>query len=268
MAGHLSDQNALEQAFLRTLAILSTELPRIVIVGGWCPYLYAAYLWHKKIPNIPTTMDVDLGVTETGPTKFDTTVYERLKRAGLAIERLHEQEPEPIEFIYMEKHIEMKLEFITSFETSDDTLNRFLGKRLGCHRLEAFEILLQDPLTLHVGPPRKRLAVRVPKPERFLFHKGITFVNRPDALKRDKDLFYVYFILRFNPDPRGLLDAVTHLGSHEYFGIFRNNLVKHLADPSCQGYLMLRPFVTQWAEERDVDREIEETFQELLRAIT
>lgn len=257
----------MERAFLDTLAGLSPELPRLVIVGGWCPTLYATYLWQKKIPNIPTTMDVDLGVTETGPKKFEATVYDRLKQMGLAMERIHEKDPEPIEFIYKEKNVEMKLEFITSFETSDDTLNRFLGKKLACHRIEAFEILLGNPLTLHVNHPQRRLAVQVPRPELFLYHKGITFVSRSDSLKRDKDLFYVYFILRFSPDLQGLLDAVSRLKSHEYFGTFRKNLTDYLADPSRQGYLMLRPFVSRWVEERDINKEIEETFRGLLREI-
>lgn len=261
----MSELKRLEQVFLRALAALSAELSRIVVVGGWCPYLYAAYLWKKKIPNIPTTLDVDLGVTETGSRKFETTVYDRLNQMGLAMERIHEKEPEPVEFIYKEKNLEMKLEFITSFETSDDTLNRFLGRKLACHRIEAFEILLEDPLTLQVGPGPRRLAVQVPRPELFLYHKGITFVSRSDAMKRDKDLFYVYFILRFSPNPQGLLNAIVQLKSHEYFGTFHRNLRDHLADPSRPGYLMLRAFVSRWVEERDVNREIKETFQGLLR---
>ncbi len=263
----MSEPRGLERAFLDTLVALDPELPRLVIVGGWCPYLYATYLWRKKIPNIPTTMDVDLGVTETGSRKFETTVYDRLKAMGLAMERIHEEEPEPIEFIYKEKNLEMKLEFITSFETSDDTLNRFLGQKLACHRIEAFEILLKDPLTLQVDAGPRRLHVQVPRPELFLFHKGITFVGRPDSIKRDKDLFYVYFFLRFSPDPPALLEAIVGLKSHDYFGTFRRNLADHLSDPSRPGYLMLRPFVSRWVEERDVSREIEETFRDLLRVV-
>lgn len=238
-----------------------------MIVGGWCPYLYATYLWRKKIPNIPTTLDVDLGVAETGPRKFQTTVYDRLKQMGLSTERIHEEEPEPIEFVYKKKNLEMKLEFITSFETSDDTLNRFLGRKLACHRIDAFEVLLKDPLTLQVGSPQRMLAVQVPRPEVFLYHKGITFTSRSDSMKREKDLFYVYFLLRFNPNPQGFLEDILRLKSHDYFETFRRNLTGHLADPSCPGYLMLRPFVSGWVEERRVHKEIEETFQDLLREI-
>ncbi len=263
----MSELKSSEHAFLDTLVALSAELPRIVVVGGWSPYLYATHLWKKKIPNIPTTMDVDLGVVETGSRKFATTVYDRLKHMGLAMERIHEQEPEPIEFIYKKENLEMKLEFITSFETSDDTLNHFLGRKLACHRIEAFEILLKDPLTLQVESSQRRLAVHVPKPELFLYHKGITFVARSDSVKRDKDLFYVYFILRFSPDPQRLLDTLAHLKSDEYFETFRRNLTDYLGDPSRQGYLMLRPFVSRWVEERDINREVEETFQGLLREI-
>lgn len=253
----------LENAFLSALSALRCELPNLVVVGGWCPYLYATYLWKKKIPNIPTTMDIDLGVVEVGPNKSGATVYDRLKQVGLAMERLYSQESEPIEFIYKQRHLEMRLEFLTSFETSDDTLNRFLGQELACHRLEAFEVLLQDPLTLEVGPAAGRLPVRVPRPAMFLFHKGITFTNRSEEVKRDKDLFYIYFMLRFAPSRKALLGVILGLKSHGYFEVFRKNLADYFSDPSCTGYLALRPFLSRWVEERDINREIEETFREL-----
>ncbi len=262
----MSESDALEQAFLETLAGLSAELPHLIVVGGWCPYLYSAYLWKKPVPHIPTTMDVDLGVTETGARRFETTVYDRLKRLGLEMEPLHDGEPEPIEFVSSREHLQMKLEFITSFETSDDTLKRFLGKKLACHRIDAFEILLKDPVTLEVGK-RRKLAVQAARPELFLFHKGITFINRSASLKRDKDLFYVYFILRFSPDLPALLEALAQLKSHEYFNPFRKNLVRHLKDPSRPGYLMLRPFIARWIPEREINQEIEETFRGLLKLL-
>ena len=96
----MSEFKKLEKGFLDTLVLLSEALPEIVIVGGWCPYLYARYLWKKAIPNIPTTTDIDLGVIETGSKRFEITIYDRLKESGLAIERIYEEEEVPIEFIY------------------------------------------------------------------------------------------------------------------------------------------------------------------------
>ena len=162
-----------------------------LFVSGWCPYLYAHHLWKRKIPNIPTTLDIDLGVLETGNQHFKTTVYEKLKSGGLALERLYAEEETPVEFIYKKKAVEIKIEFITSFETTDDTLNRFLGSELACNRIEAFELLLKQTLTVPIKIKTKTLSLRIPTPEMFLYHKGITFVMRSVDFKRDKEASFL-----------------------------------------------------------------------------
>ena len=254
----------MEKGFLETLFAIEDSLDKIIIVGGWCPYLYAQYLWRKKIRNIPTTTDIDLGVLETGGCKFDRTIYDKLSAAGLAVERIYDQEPEPIEFVYKKKEIEMKVEFITSFETSDDTLNRFLGSKLACNRIEAFEILLEEPECIGINHSGKKLHLNIPKPETFLYHKGITFVMRSYEAKRDKDLFYVYFILKFCPDQKALLNSLKRFKKHELFKAFKQNLKKYLADVSKPGYEMLRPYVRRWIDEKRVYQEITEIFGPLL----
>ncbi|MDD5671601.1 MAG: GSU2403 family nucleotidyltransferase fold protein [Candidatus Omnitrophica bacterium] len=252
---------------METLCAVQDSLDKIMIVGGWCPYLYAKYLWHREIPNIPTTTDIDLGVLETGSKRFARTIYDKLRAAGLAVERIYDEEPEPIEFVYKEKEIEMKVEFITSFETTDDTLNRFLGRQLACNRIDAFEILLEAPARIDIRHSGKNLRLNVPNPETFLYHKGITFVMRPDEAKRDKDLSYLYFILKFCPDQKMLLDSLVRFKKHELFESFRANLKEYLADVSKPGYKMLRPFVRRWVEEKKINQEINAILDPLLTLV-
>lgn len=263
----MSEFERLERGFLDTLVLLGDALSKIVIVGGWCPYLYAHYLWKKKIPNIPTTTDIDLGVIETGSKHFDRTVYDRLKETDLAIERIYEEEEVPIEFIYKRGEAELKIEFITSFETSDDTLNRFLGSKLACNRIEAFELLLKNSIFIDVKHSGKQLTLPLPSPESFLYHKGVTFVMRSHGLKRDKDLFYVYFVLKFCPHRRELLQTVSWFRDDEYFESFCHNLKDYLGDVSKPGYSMLRPFVRRWIEEKKINEEISEVFNPLLQIL-
>lgn len=144
----MPDLKQLEKGFLDTLAVLKDVLPERVVVGGWCPYLYALHLWKKPVPDIPTTTDIDLGVLETGPRRFEKTVYDRLRSAGYVLKRLYAGEETPVEFIYKKKTLELEVEFITSFETSDDTLNRFLGSQLACNRIDAFELLLKNTVKI------------------------------------------------------------------------------------------------------------------------
>jgi len=254
----------MEKGVLDTIAAIEDGLDKIMIVGGWCPYLYAKYLWRKEIPNIPTTTDIDLGVLETGSLRFDRTIYDKLLTAGLTVERIYDEEPLPIEFVYKKEELEMKVEFITSFQTTDDTLNRFLGSPLACNRIDAFEILFENPAVISMKHSGKNLHLNIPRPETFLYHKGITFVMRSYKPKRDKDLSYVYFILKFCPDPEALIGALARYKNHELFKSFRANLKEYLADVSKPGYKMLRPFVRRWVEEKKINQEIGEVFAPVL----
>ncbi len=254
----------LEKQFLDTLAALGPGLDKVVVVGGWCPYLYAKHLWKRKIANIPTTLDIDLGVTETGPSRYVQTVYARLKAEGLESQRLFADENEPIEFISRRGVSALKLEFITSFLTSDDTLNRFLGRELACNRIEAFEVLLESPIRLMIEHAGRGLCVRVPEPATFLFHKGVSFVLRGEEFKRDKDFFYIYFILRYAPDREDLLKRLNPFRQHEYFPNFRQNLADFLGDYDKPGYRIIRRFLDQSADQRTVYKQVKDEFAGLL----
>ena len=263
----MPDFEKLEAGLLDTLAVLKDALPEIVVVGGWCPYLYAHYLWKKPIPKIPTTTDIDFGVLETGGRKFETTVYERLKSAGYDLERIYEDEETPVEFIYKKKSVKLKVEFITSFETSDDMRNKFLGSELACNRIEAFELLLKQTVTVPIQVKNESLNVKMPAPEIFCYHKAITFVMRSAKFKRDKDLFYAYFILKFHPNRESLVKVLAGMKKDEYFNAFRENIREYLSDPSSPGYLILRPFLRGWVEEGKINDEIQNTFSGVLSLI-
>lgn len=256
----MADLKKLEKGFLDTLFVLKDVLPEMVVVGGWCPYLYALHLWKKTIPDIPTTTDIDLGVLETGNKRFEKTVYDRLRSAGYALKRLYAGEETPVEFIYKKKALKLKVEFITSFETSDDTLNRFLGSKLACNRIDAFELLLKQTVTIPLKVKGERLPIKVPRPEIFFYHKVITFVMRSANFKRDKDLFYAYFILRFHPDKEKFLRALVDLKKDDYFHAFQQNIKEYLSDFSSHGYLILRPFLRPWIEEASINQDIRATF--------
>lgn len=85
--------------------------------------------------------------------------------------------------------------------------------------------------------------------------------------KRDKDLSYVYFILKFCPEPKALLGDLARYKRHELFKSFRTNLKKYLGDVGKPGYKMLRPFVRRWVEEKKINQEISEMFDPLLTLI-
>jgi hypothetical protein len=263
----LPNLEGLETQFLDALATLQDALENIVIVGGWCPYLYAKHLWKKSLPNIPTTLDIDLGVLETGSQAYPQTVYDKLKQEGFAMERIYADEAEPVEFVSQRGKVELKLEFITSFYTSDDTLNRFLGRGLACNRLDAFEILLEHARVIEIEHQGRRLRVRTPDPAAFMFHKGISFVARSGEYKQAKDLFYLYFIFKYHPQPAELMQKLTQFQGHEFFANFAGNVREYLADYSCPGYGMIGKFLGVSLDPRSVYADIKRDLAGLLEMV-
>jgi hypothetical protein len=226
-----------ESVLLNALASLGESRQKMVVVGGWCPYLYAKYLWKIPMQYLPRTTDIDIGVHETGSIRFSPTVYERMVKAGYIAERIYEDEPLPIEFIHKDGRIEVKVEFITSFEVSDDTLQRFLGSEMACHRIEGFDILLRTrPISLEVPYRKQTVKFNLLSPEIYFFHKGITFTGRASEEKRNKDMQYLYFMLKSCPKKQDFLNEVFKLKDHEYFHVFKDNILTYLGDVSCPGY--------------------------------
>lgn len=259
----MADLLEYEQLFWDALYSIRDSLREIVIVGGWCPYLYSRHLWKQPVPAIPTTLDIDLGVKETGPQRFALTVHERLQRAGFPFERIYAEEPTPVEFMSRKGNVELKLEFITSFFISDDTLNRFLGRELACNRLDAFEFLLEHTLSLHVAHKTAPLVLNVPEPAAFMYHKGISFTLRGDDFKKRKDLFYLYFILRYCPGTDDLLRQVKSYQNHELYELFKQNVEDYLGDYTKPGYEILAGFLRQYQDERTIAGEIKEYVERL-----
>ena len=112
---------------------------------------------------------------------------------------------------------------------------------------------------------REVLTVKIATPEIFFYHKAIAFVMRSAKFKRDKDLFYTYFILKFHPDRKLLFAALTRLKKDEYFNAFRENIREYLSEFSSPGYLILRPFLRGWIEEENINVEIQSTFSEIFK---
>ncbi len=146
-------------------------------------------------------------------------------------------------------------------------LKDVLRSELACNRIEAFELLLKQIVTIPIQVKNDLLTVKMPAPEIFFYHKAITFVMRSAKFKRDKDLFYAYFILKFHPDRQALVKALDGMEKDEYFKAFQENIREYLSDLSSPGYLILRPFLHGWIEEGKINADIQSTFSEILDLI-
>lgn len=82
--------------------------------------------------------------------------------------------------------------------------------------------------------------IQIPTESMFVFHKLLTFVQRQNSEKFKKDLYYVYYMLRFCPEKEVLIDKVKLLiKSKEQGKNVKENLRKYFKDVDSKGPLLV-----------------------------
>jgi len=197
-----------EELLIKVTDDLADFLPYLVLVGGWVPYIYARYIW-KNVPNMAvTTGDIDFGV---GAQDFDgkDTVASRVQKLGYG-ER-HVSMDRPFPFVPVVKNaagdLKAEVEFITDPKIPRKLVNKIIGQEIKINEIQHFSLLLGSIITVKMNGK----SIRIPTESMFAFHKLLTFVDRENKEKLRKDLYYVYYMLRFSPKKEQLSDDVVSL---------------------------------------------------------
>jgi len=93
------------------------------------------------------------------------------------------------------------LDFIAPRGIKDEIIEKLVGRQININKIDKFEFLLKYRIVIEIKNKRKKRTYKIncPKPSAFLYHKGATFIDREDEQKQAKDLYYMYFILRYAP---------------------------------------------------------------------
>lgn len=238
---HLPDTGYFEKDLLKIMCSLRAYLNHFVLVGGWAPYLYSKYLW-KNLSVLPvSTLDIDIGIREIKPYWKDKPLFIKFTKLKYKLEPVYDKDALPLIPVYVNERrkLEIKIEFITSFYVSDDTINHFLGKEIAVHRIDEFEWLLDKIVKLKIPYKGKIIRLSLPQPHIYLFHKGLTFTMREDDAKKAKDLYYFYYILRFYPEYKELISSIKPLEKKDVFNIFIQNLKEGFDSEIAEGPLKI-----------------------------
>lgn len=195
-----------EKLLIKVTDDLADFLPYLVLVGGWVPYIYARYIW-KIVPNMAvTTGDIDFGVGAQDFSGKDT-VASRVQKLGYG-ER-HVSMDRPFPFVPVVKNaagdLKAEVEFITDPKIPRKLVNKIVGQEIKINEIQHFSLLLDYIITVKMNGK----SIRIPTESMFAFHKLLTFVDRENKEKLRKDLYYVYYILRFSPEKEQLNDDVV-----------------------------------------------------------
>ncbi len=197
-----------EKLLFKVIDDLADFLPYLVLVGGWVPYIYARYIW-KNVPNMAvTTGDIDFGVGAQDYNGKDT-VASCVQRLGYGERHVSMDRSFPFVPIVKDASGDVKaeVEFITDPKVSRKLVNKIVGQEIKINEIQHFSLLLGSVLTAQMN----LRSIQIPTESMFTFHKLLTFVDRENKEKLRKDLYYVYYMLRFCPKREQLADDVVAL---------------------------------------------------------
>ena len=226
-----------EKLLIKVIDDLADFLPYLVLVGGWVPYIYARYIW-KNVPNMAvTTGDIDFGVGDQDFNGKDT-VASRVQRLGYG-ER-HVSMDRMVPFVPIVKDVtgdlKAEVEFITDPKVPRKIVNKIVGQEIKINEIQHFSLSLGSVITAQMN----ERDIQIPTESMFTFHKLLTFVERENKEKLKKDLYYVYYMLRFCPKKEQLTDDVIALIKKRKEGKrVKENLKEYFSSADSKGPLFV-----------------------------
>jgi len=227
----------IEEIFFNVLEDISDYLPDLTLVGGWMPYIYSHFLWKTSVRNPVTTVDIDFGVDQSVTGDYSKTIFETLSSLDYKERHLKMDRMFPV-VLYKEK---VPVEFITYPAVGIKAIEKMVGRQIQINKIDKFDFLLKHRISINVQGKQKNKSylINCPKPSAFLYHKGATFIDRENKEKQAKDLYYMYFILRYAPDLDEVLKEVTRYKEKGYLTSVTDNVNKFFERVSSQGCLLI-----------------------------
>jgi len=256
------DLDKIESIFFEVLEDLKDYLPDLTLVGGWLPYVYSNFYWKNFIKSPVTTADIDFGVDQSITGNYPKTIFQTLSSLNYSERHLQMDRLFPV-VLHKEK---IPVEFITYPSVNTDNLEKLVGKQIQINKIDKFEFLLKNriPIQVQAKKTNKSYIINCPKPSAFLYHKGVVFIDRENKKKQAKDLYYMYFVLRYAPDIDIFMEEISHYKKDEYFSNFSENINKYFERMTSPGILLVEQENGPDAYVDDVRKDIFERFN-LLR---
>lgn len=195
----------MDPILVRGLTAVVPYLNHVVVAGGWVPHVYELLYDATKEGRSPKTRDIDLAVPRLIPVK-DASIDKLLKAAGFEC-RFHSLDtPAVTKYVAADgdNDGEIEIEFITDAPGQREGAFS-VQSGLTAQELHYVGIMLENPWPIDFADLTDGAfahTVQVPPPGAFVFHKALVFKKRSDAVKKEKDLFYIFFVFDAFPDWR------------------------------------------------------------------
>ena len=258
-----------ERSLLKVLEDLRAYLPYLILIGGWVPHIYRNYLWKGEVDKPYLTADIDIGIRMRPENIEQDSIYKRLTELQYAerllrVGKAHLVVPE----VKLTKDaVPTPVEFVCGKDISEDYLKKLVGSQILVNKVEYFDIILENVIRTKIKGETTLIEVFIPCPENYVFHKLLTFSLRPDHVKMRKDLYYIYYMLRFSPNPAYLLRNISKFKDRPEYKIARENVDRFFSHRLSQGVLLVAEEFGPDARVKDIREHIFKTFQEMRAAL-
>src|SRR3989338_15338 len=255
----------IEAIFFNVLEDISDYLPDLTLVGGWMSYVYSNFLWKTSIRNSVATVDIDFGVDQSITRDYSKTIFETLSSLDYKEHHPKMDKMFPV-VLYKEK---IPVEFITYPTVDIKMIEKMVGRQIQINKIDKFDFLLKHRISINIQAKKKKknFLVNCPKPSAFLYHKGATFMDRENKEKQAKDLYYMYFILRYAPDIGLILREIFQYRQKGYLVSVLDNMNKFFERVSSQGCLLVEQENCTDEYIHDVRQDIFDRFKRLREAL-
>lgn len=257
--------NELESAFFKVLNDLKPFLKQLILVGGWVPYVYKTFVWDNIIAAPHFTTDVDFGIPK-GCKGSDPNVYQTLSKLKyperhLQMDRLYPVVPQ----IQLKQNgPAIPLEFLCDESLNVTEATQLVGPQIQINALPYFDVVLSE---IHSIPLKTRyltLDLKIPSEAIFIFHKLITFQLRDTKAKAAKDLYYVYYMLRYSPNVGAVLKTLHKYRSKPQWEMVHKGLQNSFGDVNSSGSLMVEQEFGPDSLVSNLRQHILDTFQPII----
>ena len=259
------DFEKIEAVFFNVLEDISDYLADLTLVGGWMPYIYSNFFWKINVRSPVTTVDIDFGVDQTVTKDYPKTIFETLSALDYAERHMKMDRMFPV-VLYKEK---VPVEFISYPAVDIKKIEKMVGAQIQINKIDKFDFLLKNRIAINIQTRKKSKSytLNCPRPSAFLYHKAATFIDRENKEKQAKDLYYMYYILRYAPDIEGILKEVSRYKAHGYFPGVTGNVRKFFERVSSQGCLLIEQENGPDEYIHDVRRDVFDRFKALREAL-
>lgn len=253
-----------ESVFFQVLEDIKDYLGDLTLVGGWLPFIYTRFLWNDLAVKTITTTDIDFGFGDHQIKVYPKTIFEALSSLNYTERRPKMDRLYPV---VLYKAGKIPIDIITFPSVGEKSIKQFIGTQININKIEGFDFLLKHRMPINVTNKRSTHKINCPKPSAFLYHKAAIFLNRENTQKQAKDLYYIYFILRYAPDLDVILKEISLYKKQGHFKEAINNIGDYFIRKSAPGCLMVEKENGPDEYIEDVRQDIFERFNKLIGAL-